>query len=90
MEDRAEGGVTDKLAVKLADRSARQARRSQGWAGLMGCFLAITTASLTEAEKGGDVAATPNGFFEVFMQPALNKKDGTKKGQKSGRGGNRG
>jgi hypothetical protein len=53
----------------------------------MGCFLAITTASLTEAEKGGDVAATPKEFFEVLLQPALNKRDGTKKGAKIGRGG---
>jgi hypothetical protein len=49
----------------------------------MVCFLSITTSSLAEAEKGGDVAATLKGFFEAFLQPALNQKDGTNKGQKS-------
>jgi hypothetical protein len=49
--------------------------------------LFITTASLAEAEKRADVAATPKGFFEVSLQLALNKWDGTKKKAKIGRGG---
>jgi hypothetical protein len=48
--------------------------------------LSITTVSLAEAEKWGDVAATPKEFFEVFLQLALNKRDGTKKRAKIGRG----
>jgi hypothetical protein len=46
-------------------------------------FLAITNASIAEYGKGGNVAATLKGFFEAFLQPALNQKDGTNKGQKS-------
>jgi hypothetical protein len=49
--------------------------------------LAITNASIAENEKGANVAATPKGYFGVFSQPALNKRDGTKKGQKSETGG---
>jgi hypothetical protein len=49
--------------------------------------LAITNASIAEYEKGVNVAATPKEFFEVLLQPALNKRDGTKKGQKSETGG---
>jgi hypothetical protein len=48
--------------------------------------LSITTVSLAEAEKWGDVAATPKEFFEVFLQLTLNKRDGTKKRAKIGRG----
>jgi proteasome lid subunit RPN8/RPN11 len=44
--------------------------------------LAITNAIIAEDEQGVNVAATPKGFFEVFMQPVLDKKDGAKKGQK--------
>ena len=55
---RPRGGNADKLAVKLADRSARQSRHHRA-AGLMVCFLSTIMASLAEAEKGGDVAATP-------------------------------
>ena len=53
----------------------------------MGVSLAITNASIAEYEKRVNVAATPKGFFEVVLQPALNKMDGTKKGQKSEGGG---
>jgi hypothetical protein len=49
--------------------------------------LAITNASIAEYEKGANVAAKPKGFFEVFLQPALNERDGTKNGQKSAGGG---
>jgi hypothetical protein len=48
--------------------------------------LAITNASIAEYEKGVNVAATPKEFFEVLLQPALNKRDGTKKRAKIGRG----
>jgi hypothetical protein len=49
--------------------------------------LAITNASIAEYGKGVNVAATPKEFFEVFLQLALNKIDGTKKGAKIRRGG---
>jgi hypothetical protein len=49
--------------------------------------LAITNASIAEYCKGVNVAATPKGFFEVLLQPALNKKGRTEKGAKIGRGG---
>jgi hypothetical protein len=75
------GGKAD----DLVDRSARQSRRQRA-AGLMVCSLSTITASIAEHEKGGNVAATPKGFFEVFMQLALYQNDGTKKMQKSKRG----
>jgi hypothetical protein len=52
--------------------------------------LSITSASLAEAEKGGGVAATLKCFFGMFMQPALNQKDGAKKGAEIGKGGVKG
>jgi hypothetical protein len=45
----------------------------------MGVSLAITNASIAECEKGVDVAATLKRYFGMFLQPALNKMDGTKK-----------
>ena len=50
----AECGVAD----ERVDRAARQARHQRG-AGFLVCFLSTITASLAEAEKERDVAATP-------------------------------
>jgi hypothetical protein len=51
---RHKGGKAD----ELVDRSARPFRHPRA-VGLMVCFLSTITASLAEAEKRGDVAATP-------------------------------
>ena len=50
-------GHRGEMADELVDRPARQSRHRRG-AGLMVCFLSTITASLAEAEKGADVAAT--------------------------------